>query len=171
MTDTASARLIDSLGLQPHPEGGHFRETYRAATRVTRADGVVRDAATAILYLLSDGAWSAWHRIQSDETWHFHAGQGLHVHVLTADGTLITHHLGNPLERPGAVFQATVPGGCWFAAELSPDTAGTSGAYALAGCTVAPGFEFSEFELADPTRLAQAHPEHAALIHRLAPRG
>lgn len=171
MTDHAPALLIDRLGLQPHPEGGHFRETYRAAARVTRTDGEVRAASTAILYLLSDGAWSAWHRIHSDEIWHFHAGHGLLVHVLGADGALTTHRLGNPLDRPDAVFQAMVPGGSWFAAELAPNAPDASAAYALAGCTVAPGFEFSEFELADPAALARAHPEHAALIHRLAPRG
>ncbi|OZI29177.1 hypothetical protein CEG14_21355 [Bordetella genomosp. 1] len=167
MTSPA-ATLIARLGLQPHPEGGHYLETYRAGLRVTRPDGEVRDAATAILYLLDGQAYSAWHRIRSDETWHFHAGHTLLVHVLQADGALSTHRLGNTLEDARAVFQATVPAGCWFAAELEAP-AGPR-AYALAGCTVAPGFEFSEFELADAEALVRAHPAHAALLRRLAPR-
>lgn len=164
---TPAATLVARLGLQAHPEGGHYRETYRAGMRVTRPDGAVRDAATAILYLLDGDAYSAWHRIRSDETWHFHAGQALLVHVLHDDGSLLTHRLGNTLDDELAVFQATVPGGCWFAAELaSPGGL----AYALAGCTVAPGFEFSEFELADTEALARAYPAHAAVLRRLAPR-
>lgn len=160
-------RLIDELALIPHPEGGYYRETYRDPARIKRAtDGADRSASTAIYYLLSDGAHSAWHRIQSDEAWHFYAGDVLNVHVLPPDGGLITHRLGNPLFQPGTVFQAVVPAGCWFAAERVSGAAG----YALAGCTVAPGFEFSEFELADRTeldRLASSHPRHAALITRL----
>lgn len=161
-------RLIQQFDLQAHPEGGFFRETYRCAETVVRANQVERSACTAIYYLLCDDAYSAWHRIGSDEIWHFHAGCTLDVHVLRDGGGLTTHRLGNPVEQPGTVFQAVVPAGCWFAAErVDPDPA----AYTLAGCTVAPGFEFSEFELADPVRLLATHPEHAALIRRLSPRG
>lgn len=161
---TPQQALIAELGLIPHPEGGFYRETYRDAARVARlADGAERSASTAIYYLLCDDAFSAWHRIRSDEGWFFHAGDGLNVHVLTPDGALVTHRLGNPLAQPGAVFQAVVPAGCWFAAERVPGAAG----YALVGCTVAPGFEFSEFELADVAQLLSSHPDHAALIRRL----
>jgi predicted cupin superfamily sugar epimerase len=167
MTHAADApqhRLIAELGLEPHPEGGFYRETYRDAARVTRlADGAQRSASTAIYYLLCDDAWSAWHRIRAEEVWHFYAGDGIDVHVLMPDGALVTHRLGHPLTQPGAVFQAVVPAGCWFAAERR---AGADG-YALAGCTVAPGFEFSEFELADTAQLARSYPAHAALIARL----
>lgn len=163
-TISPQQRLIDDLGLTPHPEGGFYRETYRDNARVTRlADGAERSASTAIYYLLCDEAWSAWHRIRADEAWHFYAGDAIDVHVLTLEGRLVTHRLGNPLTAPGAVFQAVVPAGCWFAAERVPGSAG----YALAGCTVAPGFEFSEFELADVAQLVASHPEHAALIGRL----
>lgn len=161
---TPQQRLIDELGLVPHPEGGFYRETWRDTARVTRvADGAERSASTAIYYLLCDDAWSAWHRIGADEAWHFHAGDELRVHVLTPDRALVTHRLGNPLVQPGTTFQAVVPAGCWFAAERVPGQAG----YALAGCTVAPGFEFSEFELAEPEALAAAYPAHAALVRRL----
>lgn len=162
MTDPA-ATLIRRLGLQPHPEGGHYRETYRAADAVTRADGARRAASTAILYLLCDGAWSTWHRIRADELWHFHAGAPLHIHVLAPDGGYRRLRLGDTLEDAGAEFQAMVPAGCWFAAELAE-----AGGYALAGCTVAPGFEFSEFELADAAVLRRLYPAQADLIARLA---
>lgn len=162
MTDPA-ATLIRRLDLLPHPEGGHYRETYRAADAVTRADGARRAASTAIYYLLSDGAWSTWHRIRSDELWHFHAGAPLHVHVLAPDGSYTRLRLGNTLADAEAEFQAVVPAGCWFAAELAEP-----GGYALTGCTVAPGFEFSEFELANAAELLRQYPAQADLIARLA---
>jgi len=162
MTASAAA-LIRRLDLLPHPEGGYYRETYRAADAVTRGDGARRSASTAIYYLLCDGAWSTWHRIQSDELWHFHAGGVLLVHVLAPDRGYVCLRLGHALEDPDAAFQAVVPAGSWFAAELA-DPAG----YALAGCTVAPGFEFSEFELADAADLQRLYPAQAGLIARLA---
>ncbi|WP_027213181.1 cupin domain-containing protein [Burkholderia sp. WSM2232] len=183
MTDSHAARdeLIRRFDLKPHPEGGFFSETYRSADLVSRVDAAAttsaagtpaapispaqtRAASTAIYYLLCDGAHSAWHRIQSDEVWHFYAGGPLQVHVLDTSGKLVTHRLGNALLDRDAVFQAVVPAGLWFAAECA-DPAG----YALAGCTVAPGFEFSEFELADVDMLKTQHPQHAALIERLGP--
>ncbi|MBN3847981.1 cupin domain-containing protein [Paraburkholderia sp. Ac-20342] len=161
--------LIRRFDLKPHPEGGFFSETYRSAARVLRDGepakrGGTRSASTAIYYLLCDGAHSAWHRIRSDEIWHFYAGAPLNVHVLDGHGGLVTHRLGNPLTHPGTVFQAVVPAGLWFAAECADPAT-----FALAGCTVAPGFEFSEFELADAEALKARHPQHAALIGRLAP--
>jgi len=168
MLTTARTRdqLIEQFDLQPHPEGGYFRETYRSREQVTRsADSAGRSASTAIYYLLCDGAYSAWHRIRSDEVWHFYAGTGLDVHVLHGDGRLQTHHLGNALAQREVVFQAVVPAGCWFAAECADP-----GSYALAGCTVAPGFEFAEFELADGARLLADYPVHASLIRRLSRR-
>ncbi len=164
---TASAAdLIHRLDLLPHPEGGYYRETYRAADSVTRGDGALRSASTAIYYLLCDGAWSTWHRIRSDELWHFHAGNALHVHVLAPDGGYRCLRLGDALADPDAAFQALVPAGSWFAAELANPA--VPNAYALAGCTVAPGFEFSEFELADAAELQRLYPTQAGLIARLA---
>ncbi|MYZ43342.1 cupin domain-containing protein [Schauerella aestuarii] len=153
--------LVHHLALQPHPEGGFYRETYRSPETVTCADGVSRSASTAIYYLLCDGAWSTWHRIRSDETWHFHAGTALEVHELLPDGELRTHRLGADPHQ--TVFQATVQAGHWFAAEVADPAS-----FALVGCTVAPGFEFSEFELADTDLLLQDFPAHEALIKRLA---
>ncbi|MDR5856703.1 cupin domain-containing protein [Caballeronia sp. LZ062] len=165
MTEPLDAQaLVARLDLQPHPEGGYFRETYRANQRVTRdSENDPRSASTAIYYLLCDGAHSAWHRIRSDEVWHFHAGDPLFVHVLDANGALTTHTLGNMLLHKDAVFQAVVHAGHWFAAECSV----ASGA-SLVGCTVAPGFEFSEFELADCDDLKARYSQHHELIERLA---
>lgn len=159
------ATLIQRFDLQPHPEGGFFRETYRAASTVHR-DGTnePRSASTAIYYLLCDGAHSSWHRIRSDEVWHFYAGSPLDVHVLDDAGRLVTHRLGDALAHPGTVFQAVVPAGLWFAAEYEDPAS-----FALVGCTVAPGFEFSEFELADARALQDQWPEHRELIARLGP--
>lgn len=170
MPDSHAAKdeLIRRFDLKAHPEGGFFSETYRSAERVTRADDAAqtRSASTAIYYLLSDGAHSAWHRIKSDEVWHFYAGEPLNVHVLDEAGTLVTHRLGNALVHPDAVFQAVAPAGLWFAAECADPAT-----FALVGCTVAPGFEFSEFELADVDALKAQHPQHAAFIERLGAAG
>jgi len=161
---TATAQqLIERLALQAHPEGGYFRETYRCNEQVARsAYPAERAASTAIYYLLCDDAYSAWHRIRSDEIWHFYAGGMLDIHVLDTQGELYTHRLGDAVAHRDAVFQAVVPAGCWFAAERVDPAR-----YTLAGCTVAPGFEFSEFELADTVALLSAYPAHAELIGRL----
>jgi len=161
---STSAQLIKRLALVAHPEGGHFKETYRSQQRVARAaDGIDRAASTAIYYLLRSGERSTWHRIKSDEVWHFYDGSPLHIHVLEQNGALTTLRLGNPLLHDGAAFQAVVPAGTWFAAECAdPRT------HSLVGCTVAPGFEFTEFEIADKNILLQAWPQHASVIERLA---
>jgi len=141
-----SAELISQLGLSPHPEGGHYRETYRAAQLVPTAQGQ-RAASTAILFLLSAGERSCWHRIRSDEAWHFHSGGGLLIHQLSPCGTTQTTQLGMNLkagERP----QHVVPAGDWFAAEPANGTP-----WSLVSCTVAPGFDFADFELATPDQL------------------
>jgi uncharacterized protein len=161
-----SRELIRRLNLEPHPEGGYFRETYRAKDRVLREGASeTRAASTAICFLLCDGAHSAWHRIRSDEVWHFYAGDPLDVHVIDAAGALVTHRLGNALKHADAAFQAVVEAGTWFAAECA-DPSGV----ALVGCTVAPGFEFSEFELAARGVLEERYPQHRDLISRLGPR-
>lgn len=172
-------RLIDRFQLAPHPEGGHYRETQRDTQRVSRildpgsdAANVSRAASTCIYYLLCDGAYSAWHRIRSDEVWHFYAGDPIDVHVIDSVGRLATHRLGNALAHDNASFQVVVPAGCWFAAQCVElaDNADAAG-FALVGCTVAPGFEFGDFELADIEALAARYPSHAPLLRQLAARG
>lgn len=150
------AELITELGLSPHPEGGHYRETYRASEQVHTPRGP-RAASTAILFLLQAGEHSCWHRIHADEAWHFHGGGGLRIHQLSASGDVQTTRLGMALtagERP----QHVVPAGHWFAAEPA---AGCP--WSLVSCTVAPGFDFADFELAQPQQLI----EHAAALSRL----
>src|SRR5690606_7284598 len=155
--EAPAQRLIRQLGLLPHPEGGYYRETYRSSMGVTTQAGR-RDASTAIYYLLEGKDHSAWHRIASDELWHFYAGSALDIHVLDDEQGLSTHRLGGPVREPGCMFQAAVPAGCWFAAEVTSHAVHRADdtvrvAFALVGCTVAPGFEFSEFELADTRAL------------------
>ncbi len=130
--------IIALLDLRPHPEGGHYRETYRD----TPADGG-RAAMTAIYYLLQAGEVSRWHRvIDAAEIWHFYAGAPLSL-SLSADGKQTLHYrLGNQIHI-GAQPQILVPAGHWQSAE-------STGAWTLAGCTVAPAFRFEGFELAPP---------------------
>lgn len=164
MPKNCSDELISRLGLQPHPEGGHFRETYRSEERVTRSGSdATRSAATAIYYLLRGKERSTWHRIRSDEMWHFYDGAPLHVYVLLPGGELKVLCLGNPLEHVGADFQALVPAGLWFAAECS-----AADGHSLVGCTVSPGFEFEEFEIAQVDLLLNDWPQQRTLIERLA---
>jgi predicted cupin superfamily sugar epimerase len=159
----ASKDLISLLSLTPHPEGGHFKETYRSQKRVSGKDFVSYSASTAIYYLLQGGEKSTWHRIRSDEMWHFYEGMPIRIYVLEPNGGLNFLRLGNPLRHEGASFQALVPAGQWFAAECEDHDG-----YSLVGCTVAPGFEFQDFQIADKSFLEQHWPEHAELIARLA---
>ncbi len=152
--------------MQPHPEGGFFREMYRSEEWVlqpalpARFSGN-RTFSTAIYFLLESHHFSALHRIQSDEVWHFYAGGPLEVFVFDEAGQLEIIRLGNNPDA-GEVFQAVVPAGRWFA---SRPAAGT--AYALVGCTVAPGFDFADFELATAETNISTHPEYQHLIQSL----
>jgi predicted cupin superfamily sugar epimerase len=135
MRELSAAEVIRLLDLRPHPEGGHFRETFRDPRR--DADG--RPLSTAIYFLLAAGERSHWHRIDAVEIWHWHAGAALALRIAGRD-EVATVRLGADLaagERP----QAVVPAGAWQSAE-------SLGAWTLVGCTVAPGFDFSKFELA-----------------------
>jgi uncharacterized protein len=132
---TEVAALIARLGLQPHPEGGWYRETWRAADP---AGG--RGLATAILFLLEAGGRSHWHRVDADELWLWHAGDPLAL-LIAADGTVVEHRLGgDPLVGD---MQALVPAGAWQAAEARDG-------WVLVSCVVAPAFEFGGFTLAPP---------------------
>ncbi len=148
------ARWVDALGLTPHPEGGFFRETYRSAARIGD-----RSLSTAIYFLVTRGNFSALHRIASDELWHFHAGQALQIVTIDPSGHRIDLRLGLDLaraERP----QHVVPAGAWFGARLESEAS----SYALVSCTVAPGFDFADFELGRREHLSELFPSHAALI-------
>ena len=127
--------VVRLLGLKPHPEGGHFRETYRHAPPQGG-----RGAKTAIYYLLAAGEKSRWHRVDADEIWHYHAGAALTLSISTDGRAREDHRLGADLAR-GQQPQIVVPAGAWQAAE-------STGAWTLVGCTVAPAFVFDGFELA-----------------------
>ena len=120
-----------------------------------------RPVSTAIYFLLEGDNFSAFHRLQSDELWHFYAGAALTVHVIEAEGRYSAFQLGNDPEA-GEVLQAVVKAGCWFASEV---TDGKS--FALVGCTVAPGFDFEDFELAKRAELVRNYPQHRKIIEKL----
>jgi len=151
------------LGLLPHPEGGFYREIYRSASQVAPADGRgVRSALTTIYFLLPNAAHSRWHRVRSDEVWHLYEGGPLELFELRTDGSALTRHVLASSRDPGGSPVYTVSAGHWQAARAVGD-------YALAGCTVAPGFEFADFRmLADETELSAVvrtrWPEVAGLI-------
>ncbi len=157
---------IDHLRLQPHPEGGFYRETYRSAECISlqalpeRFSGE-RRFSTAIFYLLQQGDYSLFHRIKSDECWHFYAGETLLVHVIQKNGNYTCIKLGDNAAA-GETFQFVVPATAWFAAEPAPLSS-----FSLTGCTVAPGFNFADFEIADGKQLLASFPQHSAVISRL----
>jgi uncharacterized protein len=131
-----AAEIIARLELKPHPEGGHYRETFRDA----RTDANGRSVSTAIYFLLARGERSHWHRVDAVEVWHYYAGSALTLWIAHDGGTRHEVRLGPDVaagERP----QAIVPSHAWQAAESTGD-------WTLVGCTVAPGFEFAKFELA-----------------------
>lgn len=166
-----AAYYIQSLKLQPHPEGGYFAETYRSAEMIPQAAvperfGGARSFGTAIYFLLESHNVSALHRIQSDEVWHFYAGGPLDIFVIDANGTLTVIRLGPNPER-GEVFQAVVPAGCWFGSKPAVDSTAVNTTFCLVGCTVAPGFDFADFELADRPVLLDRFPQHRAVIEQL----
>ncbi len=154
MNDEAQ-RLIAELRLTPHPEGGYFRETYRAAERVTNGRGTSRSALTSILFLLTADVFSAFHRLTADEAWHFYRGDPIAIEILENDGSHRRVELAS-----GGPWQTVVAGGAAFASHVLGD-------YALVGCDVAPGFEFDDFELCDRAALSSAYPTHGELIERL----
>jgi predicted cupin superfamily sugar epimerase len=155
---------IDHLELNPHPEGGFYRATYKADLTIAGSAlpstfGGNRAASTAIYFLLEGKDFSAFHRIAADEVWHFYAGNSLIVYVIDAEGNASELHLGSGAR---GCFQAVVKAGCWFASRLR-EPAG----FALVGCTVAPGFEFEDFELATRAELIRVYPAHRKLIEEL----
>jgi len=152
MTD-AVATLVARHRLEPHPEGGFYRETYRSQSTVRDPlTGGIRSASTAILFLLTPDSHSAFHRLRSDEIWHFYEGDSITLHFLGRGGSAPEIILGH--ERP----QAVVLAGVWQAAECSGER------YSLCGCTVAPGFEFEDFELGPREVLLAEFPRCRRLI-------
>ena len=151
---------ISALELLPHPEGGFYKETYRSEGITPTPQGG-RNLSTAIYFLLEKGNFSAFHRIKSDEVWHFYDGDPLSVYVIHSNGTLDEIKLGLNLSK-GQMPQAVVPANCWFASMVAE-----GGDFSLVGCTVAPGFDFRDFEMAKRTELAAEFPQHLEIISNL----
>jgi predicted cupin superfamily sugar epimerase len=158
--------LIRELELKDHPEGGYYRETYRAEglipdNALPLAMKARRSYSTAIYYLLPEGQRSRFHAMKSDEVWHFYLGGPLELVHISPGGQLERTILGRDLGKKEKL-QHAVPAGHWLAAAPLP-----GGRYSLVGCTVAPGFAFADLTLADPAQLAAQFPRHAELINRL----
>ncbi len=159
-------QIVKSLQLEPHPEGGFYAETYRSKHVITEnalpeeffGD---RNVSTGIYYLLRSGDFSKFHRIKSDELWHHYEGCRLSIHVIHPDGTYDRLKLGKDVAN-GYAYQHCVPAGAWFAATVDDEES-----FVLCGCTVAPGFDFSDFELADAAVLIRQFPKHKELIQKL----
>ena len=157
LLDLTIEEIVAHYQMLPHPEGGYYKETYRSAERIPK-DGLPnrfegdRHFGTAIYFLLDQGNFSAFHRIKSDETWHFYAGQALEIFVLQDNGKMQIIQLGNQIQA-GETFQATVPAGAWFASRPAVNTV-----FSL---------DFADFEMAKEEELVELFPQHAKLIREL----
>ncbi len=158
--------IITRLDLQKHPEGGFFKEVYRSKESIpnsvlgTSFEGD-RNYCTSIYFLLTSENFSAFHKINQDEIWHFYKGTCLHLHIITKDGTYHKVLIGNDLEN-GEVPQYVVKAGDWFAAEIPKDNS-----FAFVGCTVAPGFDFKDFVMPNRDELIAEFPNHKEIITQL----
>jgi len=149
--------LIRQLQLLPHPEGGYYRETYRSAGALLTPDGAQRNTCTAIYYLLEGIDKSHFHRIRSDELWFFHAGEPLEIFEIV-DGQLATVMLGMDVQA-GQSPSLLIPANTWFAARVR-----ASSGFSLVSCTVSPGFDFADFELASRAKLTGEFPNLEQVI-------
>jgi predicted cupin superfamily sugar epimerase len=152
--------LISTLDLIPHPEGGYYGEVYRSSAAVEATDGRgPRSALTTIYFLLTADAVSRWHRVTSDEIWHFYEGAPLDLWIMTPTHWQVTHHQLGPLNGVARPVRA-VPANCWQAAR-------STGSYTLVGCTVGPGFDFRDFTLADEAMSVSVRARHPTLVDLL----
>jgi predicted cupin superfamily sugar epimerase len=157
---------IDKLQLKTHPEGGYYKEVYRSdelilSEHLPNRYKSSRSFSTSIYFMLEGKQFSSFHRLQSDEIWHFYDGTSLIVYILDEIGILEKIILGNDTKK-GESFQVVVKKYTWFAAELVDKSS-----YALVGCTVSPGFDFSDFELGERYKLIEKFPQHHEEILKL----
>lgn len=153
--------IIKQLQLEPHPEGGFYRETYRSKETFelkSTTEESLRNASTCIYFLLTSGQFSAFHKIKQDEIWHFYKGSPVHLHLISPKGNHSEIVIGTELNEQQTP-QFVVPAGTWFAAAVK-DTE----SYSLVGCTVAPGFDFEDFELAKQSDLLAQYPKLKEII-------
>lgn len=156
--------LVETLNLEPHPEGGYYTEVYRSEGIIETEEDDFPDGrhfSTSIYYLLKSEDQSYFHRIKSDEVWHHYEGSSLTIHLISRSGSYREIHLGKNL-RKGQKPQQIVPSGYWFGVTVDePDS------YSLCGCTVSPGFDFDDFEMADRETLLRKFPDHKEIITKL----
>lgn len=160
-----AAKLIKELGLQQHPEGGYYKETYRShevlnkETLPGRFKGN-RNYYASIYFLMQEDDYSAFHKIQQDEVWHFYKGCAIHIHTISPNGHYKVLKLGMGVKIKEN-FQVCIPHGTWMAAEPVDKSS-----YALVGCTTAPAFEFEDFEMMDKNKAIEQFPQHKEIIER-----
>jgi len=160
MNTQSAASLITQMDLQPHPEGGYYKEVYRSDNTVLRPSSTEpKQACTSIYYLLEGADYSGFHRLLSDELWYFHKGSPLHIHVIDQDGGYSVHELS---DTASGNFSIVIKAGQWFASEI-PSKIG----FVLVSCAVAPGFDFAEFKMAKKEELIAQYPQYSQIINKL----
>ena len=158
--------LVESLEMNPHPEGGFYKEVYRSGNVISKEAlgndfSGDRSYCTSIYFLLTSANFSGFHRIKQDEIWNFYEGSPLLIHVIDKEGKYTCKEIGmNPKEDLFPQF--VVPAGAWFASSVK-----NKNDYSFVGCTVAPGFDFEDFELADRISLSKEYPQHKEIITQL----
>jgi hypothetical protein len=158
--------IIEVLKLKQHPEGGYYRETYRSKGSIPKEilgkpfTGN-RNYATGIYFLLTSESFSAFHKINQDEMWHFYDGSPMNLHMIAPDGRYSVIKIGNTLSE-GELPQFTVPAGYWFASEVDEENS-----FSLLGCTVSPGFDFDDFEMPPRAQLIKQFPHLEDIITKL----
>ncbi|BAU53881.1 cupin domain-containing protein [Mucilaginibacter gotjawali] len=160
MENNNAAYWIKHLNLQPHPEGGFYKEVFRSEMEVNRVSSTEKkQAITSIYYLLEGSDFSGFHRIASDELWYFHKGSPLLIHAIDLKGNYTALELS---DATSGSLSVAVKAGVWFASEIPSKTG-----FTLVSCAVAPGFEFSEFEMAKKQHLVTLYPHLRSTIERL----
>ena len=158
-------QLIKKLDLEKHPEGGYFKETYRSEMTISESSlpsefESDRHVSTCIYFMLTSDEFSAFHKVNQDEIWHFYMGDRIILHMISPEGDYSKVNIGSDFSS-GEVPQFVVPAQHWFAAEVEKENG-----FALVGCTVAPGFDFKDFELAEREQLQKTFPKHSDLIKK-----
>lgn len=164
--DKGIKSIINTLQLSPHPEGGWFKETYRSSGIISKNElpseySGNRNYSTGIYFLLTSDSFSAFHKIHQDEMWHFYDGVSITIHMITPDGIYHSQKVGRDILQ-GEMPQFTVPGGVYFAATVSEKNS-----FSLTGCTVAPGFDFQDFDIPSKNTLNELYPHHKTIIEQL----
>ena len=156
---------IGKLQLQKHPEGGYFSETYRSEEIINQKNLPERFKGdrcfgTSIYFLLKGNEFSAFHKILSDETWHYYAGTSATIYMIDEKGNYSEQKIGSDLDS-GELFQFTVPANVWFASKVTDENS-----FCLVGCTVAPGFDFADFKMAEKSRMLEQFPQYKNIVEQ-----